>query len=168
MKDAEMEEKLMLELYDTTIIGGGPAGLYAAFYSGMRDMKTKLIDATGNTVFLLLAALVTFYPLWHELSLSFSNTEGAYRGGIFLLPRGFNLEAYANVFRSDFIWLAYRNSIIVTVAGTCLSVLCTAMTAYALGKRTLPLKNAIILMILFTMVFNGGLIPTYMIVKTSA
>jgi putative aldouronate transport system permease protein len=120
---------------------------------------------TLNVTFLVFVALITFYPLWHEISLSFSSTEGAYRGGLFLGPRDFNIEAYKNVFRSDYIWRAYGNSIFVTVVGTLLSVLFTATTGYALAKKSLPLRNLWITMILFTMLFSGGLIPTYLVVK---
>ncbi|WP_168123705.1 carbohydrate ABC transporter permease [Paenibacillus sp. HB172176] len=129
-----------------------------------KGFGNRLFD-TGNIIFLSFIALCTFYPLWHELCLSFSSVEGAYRGGLFFLPRGFNFQSYINVFQSSYIWQAYGNSIFVTVVGALTSVFFTALTAYPLARRHLPMKNGAIAFILFTMIFSGGLIPTYFVVK---
>lgn len=119
-----------------------------------------------NIGFLALLSLVTFYPLWHEISISLSSAAGAMRGGLFLFPRGFTLDAYESVLSSSFIWLAYRNSIIVAVAGTFLHVIFTATTAYALNRRGLPGVKVMTMLIIFTMIFSGGMIPTYLLVKS--
>jgi len=105
------------------------------------------------------------YPLWYVLSVSFSSQFEVMKGGLFWWPKEFTFHAYFKIFSSDFIWKAYRNSILVTVAGTALSVFVTATTAYPLSKDNMPLKKAISLLILFTMLFNGGIIPLYLIVK---
>ncbi|MBP1965052.1 carbohydrate ABC transporter permease [Paenibacillus aceris] len=120
----------------------------------------------SNYVFLTLLSVVTFYPLWHEISISLSSAAGAMRGGLFLWPRGFTLEAYGSVLSSSFIWLAYRNSIIVAVLGTVMHVLFTATTAYPLNRKSLPGVKVLTFLIIFTMLFGGGLIPTYLLVKS--
>ncbi|WP_158289391.1 carbohydrate ABC transporter permease [Paenibacillus flagellatus] len=130
-----------------------------------KSTGSRLFD-WGNTLFLTVFCAVTFYPLWHEISMSFSSTAGALRGGLFLGPREFTVAAYESVFESSFIWLAYRNSIIVAVCGTLLHVLLTAMTAYPLNRSSLPGVKVITFLVLFTMLFGGGLIPTYLLVKS--
>ncbi|MFC7678790.1 carbohydrate ABC transporter permease [Paenibacillus sp. GCM10028914] len=129
-----------------------------------KTMGSRLFD-WGNALFLILFCLITFYPLWHEISISFSSSAGVLKGGLFLGPREFTFGAYESVFKSNFIWLAYRNSIIVAVAGTFLHVLLTAMTAYPLNRSSLPGVKIITFLIIFTMLFGGGMIPTYLLVK---
>lgn len=119
-----------------------------------------------NTVFFLAFASATFYPLWHEFSVSFSSPEGAAKGGFFLWPREFNAEAYRVMFATPYIWRAYSNSAFITIVGTILSTFLTACTAYPLVIRGLPAKRMITLAILFTMLFSGGMIPTYLLVKS--
>lgn len=120
----------------------------------------------GNYGFLILLSVVTFYPLWHEISISLSTSSLAMKGGLFLWPRGFTLDAYGQVLSSSFIWLAYRNSIIVAVVGTIFHVLFTATTAYPLNRKGLPGVKLLTILIIFTMLFSGGLIPTYLLVKS--
>ncbi|MBJ9992309.1 MULTISPECIES: carbohydrate ABC transporter permease [Paenibacillus] len=121
--------------------------------------------AAINGAFLILLALLTFYPLWHEISLSLSSSEQASRGGLFLWPRNLTFGAYGIVLRSEQLWLAYRNSIVITGAGTILSVFFTATTAYPLVKSHLPGRRLFTGLILFTMLFSGGIIPHYLLVK---
>ena len=83
-------------------------------------------------------------------------------GGFFFWPRGFSLQAYEMVFQTAQIWVAYRNSLMVLVVGTLLSVVLSAMTAYPLSRKRLHGRNAFSLAIFFTMLFSGGMIPLYM------
>lgn len=130
-------------------------------------MRIKGIDAfnVANRLLLTVIALLMLFPMWREISLSFSSMEEAMKGGLFLWPRAFNMSAYESVFSSSYLWVAYRNSVWVTVAGTMLGVLLTAMTAYPLTKPGLPGNKAMLYGILFTMLFSGGIIPTYLLVK---
>jgi len=118
-----------------------------------------------NAIFLIGLSIFTLYPMWHEISLSLSSMEGAMRGGFFLWPREFTLSAYKSVLSSNYIWTAYFNTILTTVIGTVISTLLTALTAYPLIKNRMPGKNVLTFLILFTMLFGGGLIPTYLLVK---
>lgn len=129
-----------------------------------KPIASRIFDA-GNGLFLLLLSAITLYPLWHEISLSLSSKAEALQGGFFFFPRGFTFQAYANVLSSDYIWVAYRNTIFVTVVGTLLSLLVTSSMAYPLAKRTLPWKNVWMTLVVFTMIFSGGMIPVYLVVK---
>lgn len=119
----------------------------------------------ANTVFLTVLTLIMLFPLWREIAISFSSKEEALRGGLFLSPREFTFGAYASILGTDYIWAAYGNSIFITVVGTALSLLFTSSTAYPLAKRTLPWKSVFSVFVVFTMIFNGGLIPTYLVVR---
>lgn len=131
----------------------------------MNSIGGKIFDAC-NAGFLIFVAVITLYPMWHELMLSLSSMEESMRGGAFLWPRDFTLTAYRSVLGSSYIWVAFANSTITTVAGTAIGVLLTAMTAWPLTKREMPAQNAIAFLVLFTMLFSGGIIPTYILVKS--
>lgn len=112
---------------------------------------------------MILVIVTTLYPFWYVLVLSFSGVDKG--GGIQFWPNQFSTRAYEALFRYDLVWTGYRNTIVRCVIGTTLSVFFTAMTAYPLSKRDLPFHNFFTNMILFTMLFGGGLIPTYLLVK---
>lgn len=116
-------------------------------------------------VVLVCVAVLTIYPLWHELCLSLSTTILAMRGGLFFWPRGFNLEAYKMLLSGAYIWQAYYNTIFITVVGTTLGLLLSSMLAYALTKTQVPGNKIFVNIVLFTMLFNGGIIPTFLVVK---
>lgn len=126
-------------------------------------------ERIGNTIILILLtllSLIMIYPFWHVLMYSISDAKLALGGGIFLWPRGFSLYGYKLVTKNAQIWIAYRNTILKTAAGTALSVLLSAMTAYPLSVRRLRGRNGFSMMIFFTMLFGGGTIPTYLLVKS--
>ncbi|WP_028549954.1 carbohydrate ABC transporter permease [Paenibacillus sp. UNC451MF] len=131
---------------------------------GKQPMGSYVFQILNGGILLLLSML-TLYPLWHELALSFSSMEGAMRGGFFFWPREFTSATYQVVLSSSYLWTAYANTLFVTAVGTVLSTLLTASTAYPLIKQGLPGKNMVTFLILFTMLFGGGLIPTYLLVK---
>lgn len=118
-----------------------------------------------NIIFLSALTLVTLYPMWREAAVSFSGMEEAMKGGLFLWPRDFTTDAYVNILHSRYLWLAYGNSLFITLVGTLIGVLLTAATAFPLIKQDLPGKKMFVLLILFTMLFSGGIIPTYLLVK---
>lgn len=133
----------------------------------MNNQKTLASKLFGgfNTIFFILLSIATFYPFWYELCASFSSSEGLLRGGLLLWPRNFNLESYNFVLGSRYIWIAYKNSIFITIAGTILSVIITAALAYTVSKKNLPGKKVLIVFILVTLLFEGGIIPTYLVVR---
>jgi ABC-type glycerol-3-phosphate transport system permease component len=130
----------------------------------IHSFSSKVFNCVNN-VFLLLLSAIMMFPLWREISISLSSKEEALRGGLFLWPREFTFSAYRYILGTDYIWAAYGNSIFVTVVGTALALLFTSSTAYPLAKRTLPWKSVFSVIIVFTMIFNGGLIPTYLVMR---
>lgn len=118
-----------------------------------------------NIIFLTAAAVVTFYPFWHELCVSLSSPEYSTLGGLFLAPKEFNLLSYKKVLSTQLIWSAYYNTIFTTVVATILGVMVTALTAYPLSRKNLSGSKQFTGFVLFTMLFSGGMIPTYLVVK---
>jgi putative aldouronate transport system permease protein len=106
------------------------------------------------------------YPFLHELAISLSTHKEALRPGIHLYPREISLEAYRKVFASDSLWVAMYNSVFRTVVGTLLMLLLMTMAAYALSKSHLPHRKFFTMYIVITMFFSGGLLPTYLLVKS--
>ncbi|GIP38005.1 protein LplC [Paenibacillus sp. J31TS4] len=129
-----------------------------------KSIGSRFFSAANHT-FLVLLGVMMMYPLWREISLSFSSKEEALRGGLFLWPKHFTLDAYRSILKSDYIWTAYGNSLFITIVGTVLALFFTSCTAYPLAKRTLPFKKVFVSFVLFTMIFSGGLIPTYLVMK---
>lgn len=116
-------------------------------------------------VLLLLFAFSTLYPFWHVLMYSVSDSGEAMSGGLFFLPRRPTLLAYRTVLKTRQIYVAYRNTILKTVVGTLLSLTVTALTAFPLSLKRLHGRNAISMYIFFTMLFGGGMIPTFLVVQ---
>lgn len=120
-----------------------------------------------NHVFLLLLVIVTLYPCYHVLVASVSNpVQLSASGGMLLYPKGFNIGSYKEVMHSAQIWTGYRNTLIYVLAGGALSVILTIMAAFSLSRKVLPGKNVISFLIMFSMYFSGGLIPTFLVVKS--
>lgn len=114
---------------------------------------------------ILCLILITLYPFWNQLILSFSSGEGVYATGITLWPKNFSYEAYLLAFHYKMLWLGYLNTIIRTALGVFLSLVITSIFAYPLSKIDLPYNKSFTMFILFTMLFNGGLIPNFLLIR---
>ncbi|WP_026506761.1 carbohydrate ABC transporter permease [Butyrivibrio sp. MC2013] len=114
---------------------------------------------------LTLLSLIMIYPFWHEMMYSLSDPVKAASGGMFAVPKGLNLKSYWSVLRNKSVWTGFRVSVIVTLVGTVMGVLVSAMLAYPLSKKDMPGRKFFIGMIFFTMLFGGGMIPNYLLVK---
>ena len=111
--------------------------------------------------------VITLYPCYYVLVASVSDPTRIYEGsGLHLYPKGFAMGAYKSVLSYSQLWISYANTILYVLAGGFLSTLVTVMTAFALTRRGLPFKNTIMMGILFTMYFSGGLIPTFLVVRS--
>lgn len=109
---------------------------------------------------------VCLYPIWYVACASITDpTIVAAAKGILLWPQELTFDAYAEVFQDAEIWSGYANTLLYTVVGTILNVVLTAMVAYALAHRDLLFKKPLTLFITFTMFFNGGMIPTYLVIR---
>lgn len=119
-----------------------------------------------NYLLLSCLVIVTLYPCLYVLFASVSDPNKIYaEGGLLLYPKGFDAFNYIRVFENKMIWVGYRNTVFYVLGGVMLSLFLTITLAYGLSRRTLPGKNAILFLIVFTMYFHGGLIPTFLLVK---
>ena len=118
-----------------------------------------------NCIILVAVLFLTAYPLYYVLNASVSDPFKVYAGETMLYPVGFSWSGYGRIFQDPMIVKGYMNSMVYTIAGTIVSVLLTCVSGYALSKRTLPGRRWIMIFLLFTMYFNGGLIPTYLTVR---
>lgn len=133
----------------------------------MKKAKTLTSDRMFdifNYTFLVILLVVVAYPLYYVLIASISDPYEVYAGKTFLLPSKVTFEGYARVFKEKSIATGYINSIYYTVLGTIVSVALIITTGYCVSKKTLPFRKSIMLFYVFTMYFNGGLIPTYLVV----
>ena len=105
------------------------------------------------------------YPFWYVLMYSLSSNVGVTNSGTFILPQGFTFSAYQLVFSNESVLYGYRTSILVTLGGTCISMILTALTAFPLCRRDLPGRKVFMGIIIFTMIFHGGMIPTYIVIR---
>jgi len=116
--------------------------------------------------FLSLFGVLIFYPLYFILISSFSSAEAVIRGDVWLWPIDPTLIAYESVLKYPMIWSSFRNSIFYAAAGTLVSVSLTVMMGYPLSRQTFVGRGMLIWLILFAMMFSGGLIPFYILVKS--
>ena len=131
--------------------------------------KNRVHDAAGDRtmytvihVVMVILLIVTLYPLIYVVSSSFSSAEAVSTGKVVLWPVDFSLRGYQQVFKYQAIWLGYRNTIFYTLVGTAINVVLTVCAAFALSKKTLPGRNLFTFLFTFTMLFSGGIIPTYL------
>jgi putative aldouronate transport system permease protein len=127
----------------------------------LNDRIFDAVNFAGTTLF----SLVVLYPLLYVVSASFSSPAAVVAGRVWLLPVEPTFRAYAEIFKSSTILLGYRNSLIYMVTGTTVNVILTVCAAYPLARRDLFGKNVIMVFFVFTMLFNGGLIPYFLVVK---
>ncbi|MFC9707788.1 carbohydrate ABC transporter permease [Paenibacillus sp. NPDC056933] len=131
-------------------------------------IKESAVDKTFLiTIYILLSivALVVIYPLIFIVSSSISSPAAVTSGRVWLWPVDISFNGYKTLFNTPEILIGYGNSIFYTVAGTLISVALTIMIAYPLSRKTFFGRNTLMMVITFTMIFSGGLIPTYMVVK---
>ena len=119
-----------------------------------------------NGAILVLLALVTLYPFLYVVFASVSDPVKLLGNTNMLLwPAGFTLNAYKKVFSNAAIYTGYMNTIFYVVAGTSINIVATCMAAYVLSRKQLKLRRFFTLLFIFTMYFNGGLIPNYLLIK---
>lgn len=112
-------------------------------------------------IMIFLAIVITLFPLYFILIASFSSPNDVMLGKVVLVPSNPTLKAYDQVFRNQNIWMAYGNTIVYTLVGTAFSLAATLTAAFVFSRRGLIGSRACMLLIIFTMYFSGGLIPTY-------
>ena len=130
--------------------------------------NSRIGDKAFDTGIYLIAgfiALLCLYPLYLVLINSFSDPFAVARGEVFLVPKGFSFDAYVQAFKNGDIMRGYANSLFYLVFGVIINMVLTIPAAYALSKPHMKGRNFIMMMIVFTMYFSGGLIPHYLMVR---
>lgn len=126
--------------------------------------KSRTFDVVVIIMFAALA-LLTLYPFYNVIILSFSNTESVAKHIPYLLPFALDLTGYKTIIQdSDFI-NSLLVSLFVTIVGTAVNMVLSVIAAYVLSRKYLDGRNMIMSVIIFTMLFGGGLVPTYMVIK---
>ena len=113
----------------------------------------------------IIILLIVVYPLYFIVIASFSNPTEVANGKVWLWPSQFTVDGYKEILRHAEIWVGYRNTIFYTVAGTLIGLAVNIPAAYALSRRDLVGRKVITFYFIFTMFFNGGLIPTYFTIR---
>ncbi|MDR2102430.1 MAG: carbohydrate ABC transporter permease [Treponema sp.] len=133
--------------------------------AGIRKTTGERIFWIFNIFIMAFMCVVTIYPLVNTVALSFNDGMDANRGGIYLFPRIFSLKNYQEVFRDPTIIRGYVITVIRTVTGTLVTLVCTGILAYGLSKKQLLGRKFYLNICIFCMIFNAGLIPTYMLYR---
>ena len=131
----------------------------------IRRSRSDVIFDTIVLIIMIIVMLMCVYPLYFVLIASFSDPNYVLTGQVILFPKGITLSGYEKILGEEDIWIGYKNTIIYTVLGTTINVILTTTAGYALSRKDLPGRRWILIFIVFTMFFNGGMIPTYMVVK---
>ena len=128
----------------------------------MRTREEKIFQVIGHIVmiFLSLSAVIPMILLFMS---SITDNDTLIQNGYSFIPEKFSLYAYEYVFKTgNSVVKAYGVSILLTAVGTVLSITITTLLAYAISKKSLPARGVLTFLVFFTMLFNGGLVPTYM------
>lgn len=125
----------------------------------------KVFYAITYTIVGLLG-LIILYPMLYVVAASMSSADALMSGKVWLWPVDISFDGYKAVLKSSDVWLGYANTIFYTVVGTVINVAITLMCAYPLSRKELFGRNVITFLFSFTMLFGGGLIPNYLLIKS--
>ena len=131
----------------------------------MKASRGEKIFYVINYIFLTLIAIGCVYPFIYILATSLSSSRAVNSGEVFLLPVDINFEAYRQLFRDGQIAISMKNTILITVVGTVLCMFSTTLCAYSLSKKRLRFRGVFMGVIVFTMMFSGGMIPGFLLIR---
>lgn len=120
---------------------------------------------TCSVIIVWVVVIATLYPFLYVFSSSISNPVAVLQNKVWLLPVGFSTEAYKELLSYPPIKIGYENTLFYTIVGTAMNITLSTLMAYSLSRKTLIFRNFFILLVTFTLLFSGGLIPTYLVVK---
>ena len=128
-----------------------------------RSLGDRIFDIV-NTIFMIGMMIIMLYPFWYVAMASFSNSSHLMaHTGILLKPLDFTLDAYRMVAKNPNLISGYLNTILIVGVGTFSSTLVTALGAFVMSRKPFPFKRILMFMMIFTMYFSGGMIPTYIL-----
>lgn len=129
-----------------------------------RSVGEYIFD-TVNIILLILIAIITLYPFWYVAVASISNPDAVAAGKVILWPIGFEFSSYVKVSQIEYIWNSYGNTVFISVVGTVVNMILTICGAYPLSKIRLRGRKFFTWMMLITMWFSAGMMPTYLNLK---
>lgn len=132
-------------------------------------MKVSRSDKTFNfvnTLLLTLVLLIVAYPIYFVVIASISDPDAVYQGRVLLFPAGLTLDGYRQILETKSIWSGYANSLQYMLVGTTINVIMTLISAYPLSRRDFVGGSVIMFLYTFTMIFQGGMIPTYLNIRS--
>lgn len=127
-------------------------------------MSNRIFDSI-NLIVMIFVLLIFLYPMWFIIIASVSNPNYVLQGQVVLLPKGFTLEGYKYILEYKDIWTGYLNSILLVVFGVPLTLIVTIMFAYTLSRKEFKARKICTGILMVTMFFNGGMIPTYLLMR---
>ncbi|GIP17467.1 protein LplC [Paenibacillus montaniterrae] len=132
----------------------------------VRGVEDRVINGIVYTI-LFLAGLVAVFPLLYVVSVSLTPLSVVHKSGSFpIIPREITFSAYRTIWEYSGMVQAFGVTAMVTIVGTLLNMIITILLAYPLSRKKLPGRSSFLMMILITMLFSGGMVPTYLIVKS--
>ena len=132
----------------------------------VKRSKGERIFGVFNYAFLSLIMVICLYPVWYVAVASFSDSNQLMQhSGPLLSPLGFSIDAYKKVFQNPMIAKGYMNTLFILVVGVVLDLIMTSLGAYFLSRKNVMFKRGIMMLIVFTMFFSGGMIPFYLNLK---
>lgn len=131
----------------------------------MKQSTMERVFGFFNLLFMLFIVLVTLYPFINVIAVSLSENKYVNSGMVTFCPMGFNLNAYKYILGMKMIINGYSVTTFIVLVGTTISLVLTALTAYPLARKDLWGRNLILFLIVFTMLFSGGMIPAFLLVK---
>ena len=132
------------------------------------NIKMSAAEKIGYSILigiLLVICFITLYPMLYVISNSISDVLLVTQRKIVFFPKGISLDAYKMILEKETVWTAYYNTLWYTFVGTTINVVLTIMVAYPLSRKTFGLRKPLMFFIAFTMWFNGGLIPNFLVIK---
>ncbi|MGN7940331.1 carbohydrate ABC transporter permease [Virgibacillus sp. 6R] len=132
----------------------------------IKESFTDRLFLAGVYIFLTIVLVIVLYPLIYIISASISSPGAVSSGKVWLWPVDISFKGYEIIFSNSQIVTGYVNSLLYTTLGTLISVTLTVLIAYPLSRKSFFGRNALMFFIVFTMLFYGGLIPTYLVVKS--
>jgi putative aldouronate transport system permease protein len=132
---------------------------------GTARTRGERVVGAVNATLLVLLCVGMLYPFITVLAQSFSSSGAIKAGQVNFLPVGFNLDTYAAVMSNDMFWRNYGNTVLYTVVGTAIAMTLTTTYAFVLSKPHLKGRKVLIGIAVFTMFFNGGLVPNYVLIS---
>lgn len=146
--------------------GTGTRGKELAFKAaGVRPDGKELAFKAALALVCTVIFLLIVYPLYFIVIASFSDSTLVSTGKVLFWPKNVSLFGYQEIFKDARIWTGYRNTVFYTLFGTLVNLLFTLPAAYVLSRREFRARRVIMFLFVVTMFFNGGLIPTYLLMK---